>query len=47
VRDKRVVVVKWVGDYGVDIESPARQRTTDWDMLVVAVVQAVQKPEQV
>jgi len=47
VRDKRVVVVEWVGDCGVDIESPARQRTTGWDMLVVVVVRAVQKPEQV
>jgi hypothetical protein len=46
VRDKRVVVVKWVGDYGVDIESPARQRTTDWDMLVV-VDHVEQEQEQV
>jgi hypothetical protein len=46
VRDERSVVVGWVGGYGVDIGSLARQRTIDWDMLV-AVGHVEQEPEQV
>ena len=47
MRDTRVVVVEWVDGCGVDIESLAGQRTTGWDMPVVAVVRVEQKPEQV
>jgi hypothetical protein len=46
VKDERSAVVGWVDDCGVDIESLARQRTTDWDMLVV-VDHVEQEQEQV
>lgn len=46
MKDERSVVVRWVDGCGVDIESLARQRTTDWDMLV-AVGHVEQEPEQV
>jgi hypothetical protein len=46
VKGERSAVVGWVGGYGVDIGSLARQRTIDWDMLV-AVGHVEQEPEQV
>ena len=44
MRDKRVVVVKWVGDCGEDIEILVRRRKTGWDTPVV-VVWLEQEPE--